>query len=102
MKNYFELFGNLVQQLIIDSESDNLPDPVLFLQQLGKCEENLTKAAHDAAKAASYLKLDNKKKKRRKKKNKMKKKSTTSLSEGSSKLVESSTQQQIINQQQQQ
>jgi hypothetical protein len=44
MKNYFESFGNLVQQLIIDSESDNLPDPVLFLQQLGKCEENLTKA----------------------------------------------------------
>jgi len=101
MKNYFESFGNLVQQLIIDSESDNLPDPALFLQQLEKCEENLTKAVHDAAKAASYLKSDNKKKKRRKKKNKTRKKLTTSLSEGSSKLVESSTQQQIINQQQQ-
>ena len=101
MKNYFESFGNLVQQLIIDSESDNLPDPALFLQQLEKCEENLTKAVHDAAKAASYLKSDNKKKKRRKKKNKMRKKLRTSLSEGSSKLVESSTQQQIINQQQQ-
>ena len=64
MKFYFQSFGELIQQLIIESKSDNLPDPALFLQQLGKCEETLTKAVHDAAKAASYLKTDNNKKKR--------------------------------------
>ena len=101
MKLYFDSFGGLIQQLILDSESDNLPNPAFLLQQLGKCEETLTKAVLDAPKVASYLKSKTKKKKRRKK-SRMRKRSIPSLSESSAKLVESSKQQQIINQKQQQ